>query len=58
MDGLFSSSQILPWLGLLIVLNLAEVILLIGLTARLRGERARILDQVEARLLEFENERS
>jgi len=49
--------EILPWLGLLILFNAAELVLLIGMTVRLRAARDTIMDAVEARLLELERDR-
>ena len=49
--------EILPWLGLLILLNATELVLLIGMTVRLRAARDTIMDAVEARLLELERDR-
>ena len=47
-------SQLLPWLGVLVLLNGIELLLLIGMTARLASARDTVMDAVEARLLEVE----
>ena len=47
-------SQLLPWLAVLVLLNGIEILLLIGVTLRLRSARDTVMDAVEARLLEVE----
>ena len=47
-------SQLLPWLAVLVFLNGIEILLLIGVTLRLRSARDTVMDAVEARLLEVE----
>ena len=49
-------SQLLPWLGLLILLNAIEIIFLIGVTVRLNHARDNVMEAVEARLMEIEKE--
>jgi hypothetical protein len=45
---------VMPLLVLLLALNAAEVILLLGMTMRLNAARDTIMDAIEARLLEIE----
>ena len=47
-------SELLPWLAVLVFLNGVEILLLIGVTLRLRAARDTVMDAVEARLLEVE----
>ena len=47
-------SQLLPWLAVLVFLNGIEILLLIGMSLRLRSARDTVMDAVEARLLEVE----
>ena len=47
-------SELLPWLAVLVFLNGIEILLLIGVTLRLRSARDTVMDAVEARLLEVE----
>ena len=47
-------SELLPWLAALVFLNGIEILLLIGVTLRLRSARDTVMDAVEARLLEVE----
>jgi hypothetical protein len=47
---------VVPWFGLLILLNAIEIVLLINLWGRLRVARDTVMDAVEARLLEVEKE--
>jgi hypothetical protein len=49
-------SELLPWLAVLVLLNAVEIMLLIGVTLRLRSARDTVMDAVEARLLEVEKE--
>jgi len=50
--------DILPWLGVLILFNAAELVLLISMSGRLRAARDTIMDAVDARLLELEKDKS
>jgi len=47
-------SQLLPWLGLLILLNAVEIMLLIAMTVRFHTNRETVMDAVEARLMEID----
>jgi hypothetical protein len=47
-------SELLPWLAVLVFLNGIEILLLIGMSLRLRSARDTVMDAVEARLLEVE----
>jgi hypothetical protein len=47
---------VFPWLLLLIVLNAVETILLIGVTVRQLTIRSTVLDAIEARLLELDQD--
>jgi hypothetical protein len=49
-------SQLLPWLAVLVLLNGIELLLLIGMTVRLKAARDTVMDAVEARLMEIEKE--